>query len=574
MCRQVIRQYPLCGPDQEHPPWHETTDETIACQEAVNQGGQVCEEFEPPEYRIIKNSRCPPCLMHQRQGHEANEAWERQALEESERLAAEHAEQVRQREVGLAQQEEEELQRILRESEEMAQQAPPPQAFVDDEEELQRAIRESEEAAKNAPGHQGFIDDDDEMRKAIEASMGSTLEDEQRRSALGAGPKVYLMRHVKKLCCGEVTKVPTDIEKDAMGDGLPFLEEEDDMPCEKCVRRMIAEQDAWQYGGSSHGADVPAFGSGSQPIPFMEPSSGLDIGTSASHSFPPQPQPQPMDGIDLDPAGRGKAPLYTIPQNQTSHNASAPQGAPPNYATAWDSPSSEPAANSPNPEVTPLIDLTPEEEEEEIRKQRERHALMNASPAVQGHYPAASSSPIHSNFNEPPPFEEPDDSRPASPNRVFAQSSSEDAARNHLATARANLFTRRGAPQMASAPAQTQGFRGGGEEDEEEADMLGDLPSAGSQRQTPHSGAPSASAFRRGGLRPAPQVQGSSSGSSWQPQGGEMQREGSGGPGDHDWDHDWLREEERQEAGERLPSFMSSIDLSRGTKPVDGQENE
>ena len=566
MCRQRIRVYPLCTPDQPQPPWHQTVDETVQCQQAVNRGGVQCEEFEEPELTTVKNSRCPPCLLHERQEHDAHEAWERQALEESERLAEEHARQMEQRQADLAREEEEQLQRILQESEQTAQHAPANQGFVDDEEELRKALEASmgtsgeDEQRRAARG--GGDDDDDELRRAIEASMGTTQEDEQRRAEC-TGVRVFFVRHVKKMCCGKITKEQTDIEKDADADGIPFLEEEDYMPCDDCVRRMFAEQDAEQFGGSSSGADVPAMRTGHLPPGFSAPTfPGFQHGVS--QQIPEQ--------IDLDPTGRGKAPRYP------------PDSDLPGYASRMDlsSPAEPPAPtpldSSDAPEVMHLEELTPEEEEEEMRQQRERRAQMNASLIAQGRPPLPNNAQASVSRADGPAalqdYNEREESRPATPRTVMANQPQEDAARAHLASARVNLQQlqqQRAQPQISSAGA-SGGLPDDEEQEGEDDDTLGDLPSNMSRMRV-SSDAPSSSAFRRGGLRSSPQALAGSSSS--MPRPGEIPDLPPGaphGPDDHDWDHDWLNEESNR--SERLPTFASSIDVSRGTKPVPDQETE
>ncbi|KAI9685730.1 MAG: hypothetical protein M1822_004290 [Bathelium mastoideum] len=597
MCKQVIRVYPLCTPNQPQPPWHQSVDETVQCQEAINRGNIQCEELDEPEFLTIKNSRCPACLLHDRQEREAHEAWERQALEESERLATEHAQLMGQRQADLAREEEEQLQRILQESEQMAQQAPAQPGLVDDEDELRKAMEASmgtaEEDRQRRATHSG-VDDEEELRRAIEVSWGTTHEDEQRRAAQ-TGPRIFFVRHVKKMCCGKVIKEQTDIEKDAESDGIPFLEEEDYMPCDDCVRRMFAEQDALQYGGPSTGADVPLVGSSHQPSSFDTQTSPVS----------PQIAPQLVaEDVDLDPTGRGKAPRYAQPQaagiidSPAQYGYGLNQDYPPMQAQAGPVSTNPPDSELPgymssmnlsnqavappppvpedteSAEITHLQDLSPEEEEEEIRKQRERRAQMNASLVAQGRSPLPDTFQASSSFSDAPTaFKyggEPDESRPATPRTVMANQPREDAAREHLAAARANL--QRLQQQRNSGPASSAFNRRSDDDDddEEDDDTLDDLPAGMSclhvSPATPRSGT-----LLHGGSCRSPQALAGSSSYSTQRRSGGAQGP-SGGPEDHDWDHDWLEEEGNQSA--RLPSFASSIDVSRGTRPVPDQETE
>ncbi|KAL9093537.1 MAG: hypothetical protein Q9165_003932 [Trypethelium subeluteriae] len=581
MCKQVIRLYPLCTPDQPEPPWHQTTDETAQCQDAVNNGGVLCEEFEEPEVLTIKNSRCPPCLLQDRQEHNAHAAWEEQAMKESEQLAAAHAQQMDQRNADLAREEEEQLQRILEESEQMALRSPPPQAFVDDEEELRKALEAS--MGTNEEDEQRRITgggaDDEQLRQAIEASMGTTQEDDQRRAAR-VGPKIFFVRHVKKMCCGKIIKERTDIEKDADSDGIPFLEEEDYMPCDECVGLMLAEQDAAQFGGSSTGADVPPLRTGRLPPGFEAPMS-QDSPSTASQLD--------TEAIDLDPTGRGKSPRYPHTQPVTTldtpvrHSSNFSQSfAPPETQTAGvdthpldsDPPgyvshvdlsrptiAISPAYSSPAafPEDTHPESFVPDEEDEEMRRPREVNAQMNASRPE----PAQAST---SRANDLIAFSDNDylvESRPASPRTVMANQASEDAAREHLAAARADLRQnqqQRTQQQVSSGAASRNAPAHDG--DEEGEDSLGDLPGSVSRMHLSSGTPPRSSSFRRGGLR-APPRHGTRS---------DLLPGAPRGPEDHDWNHDWLNEEGNH--SDRLPSFMSSVDVSRGTRPVPGQETE
>ncbi|KAL9076656.1 MAG: hypothetical protein Q9157_003603 [Trypethelium eluteriae] len=525
-------------------------DETAQCQDAVNNGGVPCEEFEEPQVLTIKNSRCPPCLLQDRQEHDAHAAWEQQAMKESEQLAAVHEQHMNQRDADLAREEEEQLERILKESEQMALQSPPPQAFVDDEEELRKALEVSmgtteEDEQRRVAG--GAEDDEEQLRKAIEVSIGTTQEDDQRRAAR-VGPKIFFVRHVKKICCGKIIKEQTNIEKDADSDGIPFLEEEDYMPCDGCVRRILAEQEEAQFGGSSTGAAIPPLRTGHLPPGFEAPLSP-DSPLTAS-------QPD-TEALDLDPTGRGKGPRYPhnepVPTLDTpvQHGSNFNQGFepsetqtaevnthplnsdPPGYVSLVDLSRPEiapsPAYSSPaaSPGVARPESFMPDEEDEEMRRPREHHAQMNGFPTIQRYQ---------------------EESRPASPNTVMANQASEDAAREHLAAARADLRQnqQQQLQQQASSGTALRSRPAHDEEEEEEGeDSLGDLPGSMSRRHVSSGTPPPSSSFRRGGLR---------------------------GPQDHDWNHDWLNEEGN--SSHRLPSFMSSLDVSRGTRPVPDQETE
>ena len=601
MCKQVVRVYPLCTPDQPQPPWHETVDETVQCQEAVNRSGIPCEELEEPQVLTVKNSRCAPCLLRDRQEHDAHQAWEKQALAESERLAADHAQQLAQRQAKLAQEEEEHLQRIIQESERMAREAPVEQRFLDNEEELRKALEASMGTTQEDEQRRAAFSEDEhgeELRKAIEASMGTNEEDEQRRTER-AGPRIFFVRHVRKICCGKVTKEKTDIEKDADSDGIPFLEEEDYMPCDDCVRRMFAEQDALNFGGSSTGADVPTVRTGQLPPEF----SGVMLHDSAAAATEFM-----AEAVDLAPTASGKAPLYSDPQNAPTLDSPAgvghdfnqtyppvqaqtepastniPDSSPPGYMSSINL-SSSVMAPSPgrvnaieSTEITHLHELSPEEEEEEIRKQCERHAQLNASMFAQDLTGAPNNAQAPwSRGNKPSLSEHGDDqdeSRPASPRTVMANKQQEDVAREHLAAARANL---RDLEQQQARSRESVAFghsnRPGNIVVEDE-DALGDLPANLSHMYTA-STIPSSSGFRRGGLRPSCQVPAGSSSSSARHDSNEPQDHLPGvspGPEAHDWNHDWLGEEGNQ--SERLPSFASSLDVSRGTRPVPDQETE
>ena len=578
----------------------------------MNRGGVPCDDLEEPELLTVKNSRCPPCLLHDQQQNNTNTAWERQALEESERLAANHAQQMEQRQADLAREEEEQLQRILQESEQTAQQAPAHRGFIDDEEELRKALEASEETKEKEEQRRASYsgngddelrkaivasigtslederrrasfggDDDEELRKAFEASMGTSQEDEQRRVAQ-VGPRIFFVRHVKKICCGKVVKEQTDIEKDAGSDGIPFLEEDDYMPCDDCVQRILAEQEAVQFGGPSTGADVPPLRTGHLPPGFTLPTSS---------SFAPVMPSADEVNADLDHAGRGKTPLY--PQrptsaidgysfNQTNPTMTTqtvagtdnpPDSELPQYTSRLDlSPPAMASSRSPSDtaemsEVTHVDEIT--QHGAEMSGQSDRLNEINTTLSGQGRPLLSDSTHGPLTFRED---EEQVESRPASPRTVMANAEHEDAARQHLATARANL------QQMQQQPTQAQSFPthmpNSIPQDEEEAeDSLSDLPG---DRYRTHgsSGAPPSSAFRRGGLHASPQARAGSS-SSITPRRTGMEGLPPGaprGPEDHDWDHDWLNEEGNQ--AERLPSWASSLDVSRGTRTAPDQENE
>lgn len=393
------------------------------------------------------------------------------------------------------------------------------------------------------------------------------------------------------MCCGKVIKEKTDIEKDADSDGIPFLEEEDDVPCDECIRRMFAEQDALQFGGSSTGADVPTVRTGDLP---PELSTAMLRNSDLAITDPS------TEEIDLDPIGRGKAPWLSHPPNTPfldSHTESQnnfnqmyppiqaqpgitdtnpPDSSPPGYMSSMNLsvPAVAPSPGTVNAiesrEITYLQELIPKEaKDEDTRKQHERHVQMNAPLHAQGRTDISNSARAWSRDDQPSAVAESDDeveSRPASPRTVMGNKQREDAAREHLAAARAilqNLQKQRTQPQTPIVSSHGM-YRDSGQEEDDDA--LGDLPENVS-RMRASSIAPSSRVFRRGGLRPyTPTFDSSSSSSALQGPSAPQ------GPGDHDWDHDWLGEESNRM--ERLPSFASSLDVSKGTRPVPDQETE